>query len=222
MIHLSVSPELKARIPDFKIGVICYHHIVIGDMPQIIARRLPLFYEETRIRLAEQPVADFEGIAEWRRTFKKAGTDPSRYRPSQEALLRRIKKDGKLHSVNSAVDLNNFFSVRYGIPLGIYDLGHVRGPAEIRIGRADDQYDGLNGRRMHMENKLVSADDDGAFGSPIVDSKRSRVTEKTSDALQIVYVQPAMTVQKAAELVRSMAEMFTQAHGGAHEHTIID
>ncbi|RYM05775.1 hypothetical protein EWH99_05020 [Sporolactobacillus sp. THM7-7] len=222
MLDISIAPVLKSHVPNFKAGVICYHHIVIGELPQIIAERLPLFYENIRLTLEEVPVSSIEGVKEWRSVFKKAGTDPSRYRPSQEALLRRIKKNGRPPSVHSAVDLNNFFSVQYGIPLGIYDLDRLHEPIQVTIGTAKDQYDGLNGRTMHMENKIVSVDRDGAFGSPIVDSRRTCVTMKTVSTIQIIYLRPSMNREEAGQLVKKMADMFTQAHGGENEWTVIE
>ncbi|WP_010630547.1 B3/B4 domain-containing protein [Sporolactobacillus vineae] len=221
MCDVSISASLKQVIPDFKAAVICYQHIVISDIPPIISERLPLYYENIRLSLEDQPIQEVPGVSEWRAVFRKVGTDPSRYRPSQEALLRKIRRDGQPHQIHSAVDLNNFFSVQYGIPLGIYDLDRVKLPVQLKIGGAEDRYDGLNGRVMHMENKIVSADSAGAFGSPIVDSKRTCVTEKTKNALQIVYLRPSMSAQEARKLAARTAEMFTQVHGGEHEWTIV-
>ncbi|GGL43334.1 B3/B4 domain-containing protein [Sporolactobacillus putidus] len=222
MLDISVSAKLKDLVPDFRAGVICYHHIVIADLPQIIAERLPLFYENIRLSLEDHPVSAVEGVKEWRGIFKKAGTDPSRYRPSQEALLRRIGKEGRLHTIHSAVDLNNFFSVQYSIPLGIYDLGHLEEPIRITVGTQEDQYEGLNGRIMNMENKMISADRSGAFGSPIVDSRRTCVTEQTTDALQIVYTRPSTPAEESRRMIKKIAGMFTQIHGGENEWKIIE
>lgn len=222
MLDISVSAKLKNLVADFKAGVICYHHIVITDLPQIISGRLPLFYENTRLSLEDHPISAIDGVKEWRGVFKKTGTDPSRYRPSQEALLRRIRKEGHLRAIHSAVDLNNFFSVQYSIPLGIYDLDHLHAPLQITVGTEEDRYDGLNGRMMNMEKKIVSVDRDGAFGSPIVDSERSRVTKNTENALQIIYIRPLMPVEEGRRMIRKIAEMFTQIHGGEHEWEIIE
>jgi DNA/RNA-binding domain of Phe-tRNA-synthetase-like protein len=221
MWDISISAPLKQAIPNFKAAVICYQHIVISDIPPIISERLPLYYENIRLSLEDQPIREIPGVREWRTVFKKVGTDPSRYRPSQEALLRKIRRDGQPHRINSAVDLNNFFSVQYSIPLGIYDLDRVKPPVQLKIGCTADQYDGLNGRVMQMEDKIVSADREGAFGSPIVDSKRTCVTEKTKNVLQIIYLRPSMSGQEARKLVSRTAEMFTQVHGGKNEWTIV-
>lgn len=221
MLDVSVSEKLKALIPDFKAGAICYHRITISGMPPLIGERLPLFYKNIALSLEGQSFGDIPGVKEWRAVFKKIGTDPSRYRPSQEALLRKIKKDGAPHMIHSAVDLNNFFSVQYSIPLGIYNLAEIHGQVRITVGTSQDSYEGLNGRIMHMENKLISKDDTGAFGSPIVDSRRTSVTEKTADALQIVYLRPSMPDEEARKLIARMADMFTQVHGGSQEWSIV-
>jgi DNA/RNA-binding domain of Phe-tRNA-synthetase-like protein len=221
MFDVSISSQLRDAVPGFKIGVIYYPSIVIGDLPPLIGDRLPLYYENIQLSLDEHPVSEIAGVKEWRSLFKKVGTDPSRYRPSQEALLRKIKKDGRPHFIHSAVDLLNFFSVQHSIPMGLYDVKQLREPVQIKIGTEADQYEGLNGRTMHMNDKIVSADTISAFGSPIVDSKRTCVTEQTSCALQIVYLRPSMDREEALQLIAKMAEMFTQVHGGNHEFTLI-
>ncbi|GAY75370.1 hypothetical protein NBRC111894_924 [Sporolactobacillus inulinus] len=221
MFDVSISSQLKDLVPDFKIGIIYYPSIAVGELPSLIGERLPLYYENIHLSLTEHPVNEIPGVREWRQVFKKIGCDPSRYRPSQEALLRKIKKDGHPHFIHSAVDLLNFFSVQHGIPMGLYDAAHLENPIQIKIGTDADQYDGLNGRVMHMKDKLVSIDGCGAFGSPIVDSHRTCVTEKTTEALQIIYLRPSMAVNEAQQLIEKMADMFTQVHGGNHEWTLI-
>ncbi|MCO7176887.1 B3/4 domain-containing protein [Sporolactobacillus kofuensis] len=222
MLEISISSSLKDAVNDFKIGVIHYQNIVVDTLPPLIGDRLPLYYETIQLSLQEHPVSEVPGVAEWRSIFKKVGTDPSRYRPSQEALLRKIKKDGVPHFVHSAVDLINFFSVQHGIPMGIYDLDHLSEPIQITIGSDQDSYPGLNGRVMHLSGKIVSVDRTGAFGSPIVDSKRTCVTEQTTNALQIVYIRPSMELEEAKQLIQKMAEMFTQVHGGNHEWKLMN
>jgi DNA/RNA-binding domain of Phe-tRNA-synthetase-like protein len=72
-----------------------------------------------------------------------------------------------------------------------------------------------------MEGKLLSGDEIGAFGSPIVDSKRTMVNETVKNALHIVYLQPSMDKTEAEKLLKSMADMFTQVNGGTAEIQVI-
>ncbi|WP_394605001.1 B3/B4 domain-containing protein [Fictibacillus sp. UD] len=216
---ITISPKINELVPNFKIGTITYHDIAISESPQMIKGRFQLFTES--LRLEEKTAADYPGVAEYRSVFKTLGTDPSRYRPASEALLRRVLGGKDLPPINSGVDVNNFFSIRFAIPIGLYNLDQIQSDVEIRIGVAEDSYEGLNGREMNMEGKLLSADSAGAFGSPIVDSKRTMVDETVRNALHIVYLQPSMDKNEARQLLESMATMFTQVNGGSAEIKII-
>jgi DNA/RNA-binding domain of Phe-tRNA-synthetase-like protein len=216
---ITISPEIKELVPHFKIGIITYHDIVISESPQMIKGRFQLFLES--LRLEDKSASDYPAVAEYRSVFKVLGIDPSRYRPASEALLRRVLSGKNLPPINSGVDVNNFFSIRFGVPIGLYNLDKIKGDVEIRIGGSEDTYEGLNGRDMKMEGKLVSVDKLGAFGSPIVDSKRTLVNETVLNALHIVYLQPSLGENEAQELLESIANMFTQVNGGTAEIKLI-
>ncbi|GIN94167.1 hypothetical protein J6TS1_00370 [Siminovitchia terrae] len=219
--EVTIDPPLYEIIPDLKIGVIQYENITIADSPQMLKGRLRLFQENAYFELEDKNVTDYEEIREWRAIFKKLGKDPNRYRHSAEALYRRVKKQTFLPSLNSATDLNNFFSLEYRIPLGIYDKDQIQGDVELRKGRPEEQYEGLNGRINNAENLLVSADDAGPFGSPFVDSTRTAVTTNTTNALQIVYLSPKINLHNARKLVESLASMFTHINGGEAQNYIL-
>lgn len=216
-----LSPQLCATLPNFKIGVIQYTGIEVGPSPQMLRGRLQLFQESLYFELEEKNISDYEGIKEWRKIFKQIGKDPNRYRHSAEALFRRIKKQQYLQSVNSAADLNNFFSLQYEIPLGIYDVEKIVGNMTMRIGEEGEEYIGLNGRMNSLAHLIVTADDEGPFGSPFVDSERCSVTESTRNAVQIVYVRPSMEKEEAEKMVTSLMNMFTQIHGGKGDCKIV-
>ncbi|MGM7700086.1 B3/B4 domain-containing protein [Pseudalkalibacillus sp. Hm43] len=212
--NFTISNQLKQAVPNFKVGIIQYHGITVAEPPKMLAGRLQLFQESLMLDAEDQPVSEIGPIQEWRQIFKALGTDPSRYRPSSEALLRRVYKGSQLGSVHSAVDTNNFFSLQYQIPLGIYDATNIKGDVMVDIGANEDAYEGINGRVMDMSNKIITRDDEGAFGSPIVDSKRTMVTEDTTDALHVVYFQPSLSDEHANDMLQAIEKMFIQVHGG--------
>jgi DNA/RNA-binding domain of Phe-tRNA-synthetase-like protein len=209
-----VAETIKQMIPEFKVGIILYNHIVVDDSPQMLKGRLQLFQESIYFDLQETAIADISELAEWRRAFKTIGTDPSRYRPSSESLYRRIQKKNFIPTIHSAADVNNFFSLYYKIPIGIYDLDKLEGPITIDIGTDQDEYIAINGRTVNFSHKLVSKDIHGPFGSPIVDSQRTAVTKETKNAVQIVYLLPSMKQEQCEKLLQSMQKMFLQIHGG--------
>ena len=183
--------------------------------------RLQLFQEALFFDLEEKEFTDFKGIKEWREIFKATGTNPSRYRPSAEALYRRVKKQNYLTPIHSAIDLNNFFSLLYEVPIGIYDSKNIHGDVTIKIGEAHESYQGLNGRVNSMENMITSSDEEGPFGSPYVDSERTKTTENTKQALQIVYLQTSTPEKQAHELTKSLMDMFLEIHGGEGHYQIL-
>ncbi|MBO1512793.1 B3/B4 domain-containing protein [Metabacillus bambusae] len=219
--EILISDELKQLVPEFKIGVVHYQDIQVSDSPQMLMGRLRLFQESLYFDYADQKVSDIPAINEWRKLFKTIGTDPNRYRPSNEALYRRVQKQQYLHTVNSAVDMNNFLSLQYKIPLGIYDVSYLDGDVVIKIGNEQDSYIAINEREVSLSKKLVSADQHGAFGSPYVDSKRTAVTSDTTQALHLIYFQPSLQKDEAINLLQALSNMFTQIHGGTAEFSVI-
>ena len=218
----AISETLKQLIPSFKVGVITYHDIVVSDSPQLIKGKLAYFKEALMLELEEKTVGELSGVAEWRQIFKTIGTDPSRYRPSQEALLRRFQKGQAFPFIHSAADINNYFSARFEIPMGIYDLDNIKENVMIRIGTSEDVYEGINGRQLNMSQKIISADQESAFGSPIVDSKRTMTTPQTRNALQIVYLKPSENLENSHKLLKAISELFVQVNGGEASYEIIE
>jgi len=219
--EMKIDTSIKQVIPSFKVGMIHYRGISVDESPQMLKGRLRLYQEKIYFDLETKKVTDVEGIKEWRELFKKIGTDPSRYRPSHEAIFRRIQKQQYLQTIHSAVDLNNFFSLQYEIPFGIYDADQLTGDITLQIGDEGLEYEALNGRIVNMHHKLVTCDTTGPFGSPIVDSKRTAVQLSTKNAVQIIYLRPSMQIEEATKMINSIANMFTQIHGGEANYEII-
>lgn len=214
MISINISLHDSLFTYDLKIGIIYYSKIVVSDSPLMIKGRTQLYQENLYLEMQETPVTERPGIAEWRTLWKSLGADPNRYRHSAESLMRRIAKQNYLTPFHSAVDINNFFSLQYEIPIGIYDVNKLEGDITISLGNEDTGYEGLNGRFNSLKNILYSRDNEGPFGSPFVDSQRTAVTEQTTDALQIFYLRPSLTDEECKQLLTSSGKMFTQVNGG--------
>lgn len=219
--NISINDALFSVNEQFKIGLIYYNKIIVEESPQMIKGRTQLYQENLFFELQQTPVTERPGIKEWRQLWKAFGADPNRYRPSVESLMRRIAKQQYLTPFDSAVDLNNFFSLQYEIPVGIYDLDGIQGNIEIGLGNASTGYEGLNGRHNSLENILYSKDAFGSFGSPFVDSKRTAVTEATTKAVQIFYLRPSISEQEAMQLIESAGKMFTQISGGDYKVAVL-
>jgi DNA/RNA-binding domain of Phe-tRNA-synthetase-like protein len=219
--EIELSAEITKKIPHFKLGMIIYKDIIVGDSPQMVKGRLQLFQESIYFELEDKNVTDLPGVQEWRQIFKLTGKDPNRYRHSTEALFRRIKKQNYLSPIQSAIDINNFFSLQYQVPIGIYDIDQLTGAVKVQLGQEGEEYLGLNGRMNSLENLLILTDQLGAFGSPFVDSARAPVTKETNNALQVIFLRPSTELESAKKLTESLMNMFTQIHGGEASYQIL-
>ncbi len=131
--------------------------------------------------LAEDPV-----VRAVRKLFRSAGTDPTRYRPSSEALARRLLKGGDLPDIHPMVDLNNLLSLRLMLPCCVVDPNALRPPFLLRRGRAGESMVSLRGP-FNLEGKPVLEDELGPFGTPITDAERVRVKADTGEVWLVVY-----------------------------------
>lgn len=128
-----------------------------------------------------------------RTIFHKTGVDPTRYRPSSEALLRRVVKGKGLYFINSAVDVVNYFSLKTLLPMGVFDANLVKPPVEFRAGREGETYQGVGRDVLNLAGFPLLADAEGPFGSAVSDSVRTRVTEKTTGLLWATFAPPGQS-----------------------------
>jgi DNA/RNA-binding domain of Phe-tRNA-synthetase-like protein len=131
---------------------------------------------------AEEPV-----IAAVRRLFREAGTDPTRYRPSSEALLRRLLKGEPLPAIHPLVDLNNCLSVGLRVPSCVMEQRSFEPPVVLRRGEPGERMDSLRGD-FDLAGKPVLADALGPFGTPITDSHRVAVNAETRAGWLVAYL----------------------------------
>jgi DNA/RNA-binding domain of Phe-tRNA-synthetase-like protein len=126
-------------------------------------------------------------VAAVRGLFRAAGCDPTRYRPSSEALLRRLLKGEDLPAIHPFVDLNNALSVELAVPCCVARHGSFAPPVVLRSGKPGESYESLRGP-FNLEGKPLLADAEGPFGTPITDSQRVKVEDGTLRAWMVAYL----------------------------------
>jgi DNA/RNA-binding domain of Phe-tRNA-synthetase-like protein len=151
--------------------------------------RLDSLLAAAEARVRARPPAESASV---RTMYKRVGLDPTKTRPSNEALLRRVRKNQPLPRVNALVDVINWCSVEFQLPYGLYDRGHIRGQVALRLGRAGEEYAGIRKETVHVAGRIALVDDIGPFGNPTSDSARTMVTEETTTVLVVVFA-PADT-----------------------------
>jgi DNA/RNA-binding domain of Phe-tRNA-synthetase-like protein len=152
-----------------------------------------------------------------RALYRRFGIDPTRVRPSSEALLRRLKKGEPLPRVNSLVDVANVMSVQLQVPVGLYDLEKIQGDElVVRLGREGESYTGIRKERVNVTGRICIADAEGPCGNPSADSSRTMITTSTERAAWIYFLPVTEEdVDRTAELIavfgRGLVRMATVA-----------
>jgi DNA/RNA-binding domain of Phe-tRNA-synthetase-like protein len=164
---------------------------------------------EARVR-AHPP----EESAAVRTMYKRIGLDPTKTRPSNEALLRRVRKGQPLPRVNSLVDVINWCSVEFQLPYGLYDRAHIDGAITLRLGRDGEEYDGIRKDTVHVAGRMTVADERGPFGNPTSDSARTMVTPNTRDALVVVFSPVTVDARRLGEVLAATAARISDIAGG--------
>lgn len=160
---------------------------------------------ELEIKRAEQAVRSNEVRSpdRARQLYRKFGVDPTRVRPSSEALLRRMKKGESLPRVNSLVDVANALSVQFQVPVGLYDADKVKGDElVIRLGLEGESYPGIGKEHVNVAGRICVADAEGPVGNPSSDSARTMITTDTQRAVWIYFLPVREEdVDRTAELI---------------------
>ncbi|MCH9647711.1 MAG: hypothetical protein K0U98_05690 [Deltaproteobacteria bacterium] len=150
--------------------------------------------------LSKDPV-----IAAIRKLFRAAGCDPTRYRPSSEALLRRVLKGGALPAIHPLVDLNNCLSLRLGVPCCVLAKGSIAAPLTFRRGLEGEEMDSLRGP-FNLTGKPLLEDSQGPFGTPITDGERVRILAGTREGYLVAYLPTGMLSEEVVH--RAVGDLF--------------
>jgi DNA/RNA-binding domain of Phe-tRNA-synthetase-like protein len=162
-----------------------------------------------------------EESASVRAMYKRVGLDPTKTRPSNEALLRRVRKGQPLPRVNSLVDVINWCSVEFQLPYGLYDRQHIAGAITMRLGRVGEEYAGIRKDTVHVSGRIALVDGRGPFGNPTSDSARTMVTTATRDALVVVYAPRDIDPARLARVLDSTAARLLDIAGGRETGRLI-
>ncbi len=142
--------------------------------------------------------------------YWKIGTDPTKTRPSSEALVRRVLHKG-LPMINNLVDAGNLASAKDFVPIGLYDLSKIKGSPMIRLSRGGETFHGIGGREERLESGIpVMVDDIGIIHLyPHRDCFRTRITEETTDVLMVACGVKEMKDRVLKESLTDVEEFFS-------------
>jgi DNA/RNA-binding domain of Phe-tRNA-synthetase-like protein len=156
-------PDILTRFPQVIGAALLAQDVSNGPSP---ASLLALYQEEqqrTLQRLADTPLSQLESLAAWRRAFREFGVDPTQYRSASEALLRRLTKKGSLPSIDLLVDIGNLVSIRYALPVAVFDMRALQGTVTVHFADGSERYSelGESAEEHPKPGEVVFSDETG-------------------------------------------------------------
>ena len=184
---LVIDRNMKEHWPAVRVGCLQYKVTVEKKNEEMWKYLKKEIYKRTKDAIFDYGVNEIPNIKESRAAYKAFGKDPSRYRVSSEALIRRIGQGKGLYEVNTVVDVNNLISVESGFSVGSYDIAHIGDELVFRIGEEGETYKGIGKEEIKIDHLPVLADEKGAIGSSTSDSERAMITEDAKEVLTLIY-----------------------------------
>jgi DNA/RNA-binding domain of Phe-tRNA-synthetase-like protein len=206
--------EIRIEMPGVTLGVLEIDGVTTGPADEALAEEMRLVCERIQRQYTPDQVMELDAVRAVRVMFRAWGIDPARYRPSSEALLRRVAQGKGLYRVSNVVDAGNLGSLETGWPYGIYNRARISPPAAFREGAQSETYEGIGKQTWHLAGRPVLADSAGAFGSPISDSTRTMVTEAARDILAVIYAPASATQVKIEQALAALARRLSDSAKG--------
>ena len=202
--------KIELQLPGVSLGVIEADSVHVSPAGPDLAALLDQVCDRQRAQWTQETLAEAPFTRAVRAMFRSWGMDPSKYRPSSEALLRRVVQGKGLYRVSNVVDIGNLGSIESGWPFGCYDRSRISPPIALRHGAPGESYQGIGKQTWHLEGRPVLADTAGPFGSPISDSTRSMITESARDILIVIYAPEAASAVSLDQAITNLSLRLSQ------------
>ena len=185
MIQIELSTEIKTACPELTVLAIACR---VKNSPSDGALWQEIAAEEAAVKAAccLEEVNKWAPIKATRTAYKRLGKDPNRYRPSAEALRRRILRELPLYRIDTLVDLINLVSIRTGYSIGGFDADKIEGALTLGVGREGERYEGIGRGLLNIAGLPVYRDQVGGIGTPTSDEERTKISLETTSLLMII------------------------------------
>jgi DNA/RNA-binding domain of Phe-tRNA-synthetase-like protein len=212
VIDFSLGPDVAGRV---RVGLVTLEGVSVRERDGDLDAEVERLCASLRQRYGAGHSSEVPGAADARTLYKAIGLDPTKTRPSNEALLRRALKGEPLYKINTLVDALNLVSLREQLPFGLYDLAHVRPPVVLRRGGPGEAYEGIRKGTVNLEGRPLLADAEGPFGNPSSDSLRTSITLATTRALVVAYAPAGYSPARLDGVLDGTAETLARFCGGS-------
>ncbi len=184
--QIIISDEIQKICPSLTLGIV-QAKVTNSPTPQFLSEEMTALETEFRQQYTLEELNKRPAILATRLAYKALGKEPGRYRPSAEALCRRILREIPLYRVDTLVDIINIVSVKTGFSIGAFDLNKIEGEKlTLGVGKAGEEFEAIGRGQLNIEGLPVYRDTVGGIGTPTSDHDRTKITSDTRQLLVII------------------------------------
>ena len=222
MAHFQYDQKIIENYPALRAGVVVATGVQNPRSPDALRALYFAEQEKVKARIGKTPLSELESLSAWRRAISAFGVSPTKYRSAAESLLRRLTKKGDIPSINTLVDLGNLVSIRYAVPVAIFDTRGLKTPITVHYAAGDEPFVDLgSSATTHPEPGEVIFSDE----TNMVVARRwcwrqsgtSASSAATTDAVITVEAHHADGAADIAAALDDLLGLLRQFAGGAHE-----
>lgn len=211
MVNIEIEEAFRRACPGFR-GVAISADIVNSEPDDALWCEIDSRVAAYREAYTVDSVKDIDAIRATRDAYRALGKDPSRYRPSAEALCRRVLRGMQLYRVSTVVDLVNLVSMETGYSIGGFDADKiVSDRLVLGVGRDGEPYEGIGRGPLNIASLPVYRDGAGGIGTPTSDNERTKIDLATSHLLLIVNSYGATSPDDASEELEALLLKYASA-----------
>ncbi len=215
-VKLSIDTKLRGKV---FVGVGIVSNVINNDYPSELLATINNTIEDVRAKYSLDKLKD-DPIIRFYRDFywHELGIDPTKQRPAQEALLRRILRGEDLPRINPVVDIGNAASIKYLVPIGLYDIDSFSGKdLIIRYARDGETFNPIGSpKRTLSNNQIILSTIDGLILHvyPYRDSEITKIRTETKNVLIITAGVPGIDDERLLDSVQFIIDLTTRYLGG--------
>jgi DNA/RNA-binding domain of Phe-tRNA-synthetase-like protein len=226
MFRFCYDSDLLTQFPTIRGGVILARGLTNGPTPPTLADAYLAEQQAVLKRVGDTPLSEIPSLAAWRRAFTAFGIKPTQYRSAAEALLRRLTKKGDIPNLNMLVDLGNLVSIRYALPVAVFDLKHTEGTTTVRLANGDERFTplGVDEVEHPTPGEVIFVDDTGLVSARRWcwrQSDQSASRESTTNVLVTVEAHHDTGAQDVSAALHDLEHLLAEYAGGTIQSALL-
>ncbi len=200
----AMDEELRGRV---RLGLVRAEPVAVAPTGPELEAAIRGAADTLTTRHAGRSPSDIAGLTPARELYRAFGIDPTRTRPSSEALLRRVLQGKPFPRISNAVDLCNLCALLFLLPIGLYDRTKIDGPVTLRRGGEGESYPGIRKDDVHLTGRPVLSDRTGPFGNPTSDSARTAIRDTTRSIWMVIFAPASYPPDRLSTHVREACDL---------------